>query len=233
MTDALSTIELVFYAVLSLLVLYLAYHHFRVGLLGWLHLFAFCTLRIVDTALSLYATSHAGNSVAIVGLALLLLATAGILHEVTGSGWTRICFFHVLVATGGALAGVGSSSLSEDEQSLSDLQYASAGSALLTLSWGILAIWAVSSVLKCRRSKATIASTFATGTALLYAVCIALIFVGVRVLYALVGLTTWETSLNPVTGALPIRVVLEFSPELIVVLLYIFVGLKTRYIIRY
>lgn len=76
-TDSLLTAELAIYAALSLPVLYLVVRHSPAGLLGWLYLFAFCTLRIVGGALS----SSSASIISSIGLSPLLLAASGILHE--------------------------------------------------------------------------------------------------------------------------------------------------------
>lgn len=78
--------QLAIYGLLSLPVLYLTYRHGRHGLTGWLYLFAFCTLKIVGTALQVKADiDHSSSSTAAlissIGLSPLLLAAVGILHE--------------------------------------------------------------------------------------------------------------------------------------------------------
>lgn len=60
------------------------------------------------------------------------------------------------------------------------------------------------------------------------AAAIGLVFVGIRVIYTLVALTSNDADLNPITGTLAIRVVLSFLPELIAVLVYLVAGLLTR-----
>lgn len=77
---ATSTAELAIYAVLSIPTIYILIKHGRTGLLGWLYLFAFCTLRIVGGAMDLSGNTAAGI-ISSVGLSPLLLATSGILHE--------------------------------------------------------------------------------------------------------------------------------------------------------
>jgi hypothetical protein len=62
----------------------------------------------------------------------------------------------------------------------------------------------------------------------LIAVAIGLIFVGIRVIYTLVALTSNDADLNPITGTVAIRVVLSFLPELIAVLVYMVAGFLTR-----
>lgn len=81
MTNILSTAELVIYATLSLHVLYLIVKHAPTGLLGWLYLFAFCTLRIVGGAMSMNMDSPSASVISNIGLSPLLLAASGTLHE--------------------------------------------------------------------------------------------------------------------------------------------------------
>jgi hypothetical protein len=59
-----------------------------------------------------------------------------------------------------------------------------------------------------------------------------MVLIGIRVLYALIALTTRRPSLNPVTGSIAVRVVLSFLPELITTLLFIVAGWRTRNLIR-
>jgi hypothetical protein len=61
----------------------------------------------------------------------------------------------------------------------------------------------------------------------LIAVAIGLIFVGIRVIYTLIALTSNDADLNPITGTLAVRVVLSFLPELIAILVYLVVGVLT------
>ena len=58
--------------------------------------------------------------------------------------------------------------------------------------------------------------------------CFSLFFIGVRVVYSLVAMSTQRADLNPTNGSLAIRVVLSFLPELIAAIAYITAGMKTR-----
>jgi hypothetical protein len=81
MTNALSVTELAIYIALAFPTVYLIIKHGRQGLLGWLFLFIFCTLRIIGGALAINSSSPTANIISSVGLSPLLLATSGILHE--------------------------------------------------------------------------------------------------------------------------------------------------------
>jgi hypothetical protein len=81
MTNSLAAATCAIYAVLALPILSLLVRHGRYGLLGWLFLFFFCSLRIIGSAMALKNPSIAAEIISSVGLSPLLLATAGILHE--------------------------------------------------------------------------------------------------------------------------------------------------------
>lgn len=66
------------------------------------------------------------------------------------------------------------------------------------------------------------------GKKLLSSVCFSLVFIGIRIFYSVVALSTQKSYLSPTTGALPIRVLLAFLPELITTLAYIAAGFKTN-----
>lgn len=63
---------------------------------------------------------------------------------------------------------------------------------------------------------------------LLWSIAFSLVFIGIRVFYSLVTLTTRKAYLNPTTGALPIRVILGFLPELIATIAFVAAGLSTQ-----
>jgi hypothetical protein len=79
--NGLSAAELAIYITLSFPVLYILLKHGRAGLMGWLFLFFFCTIRLVGAAMSLNSTSATASIISSVGLSPILLATSGILHE--------------------------------------------------------------------------------------------------------------------------------------------------------
>lgn len=78
--SALSAAQLAIYAVLAVPVLFITFKHGRPGLLGWIYLFAFCSLRVVGGAMDLSGSSAAAI-ISNIGLSPLVLATSGILHE--------------------------------------------------------------------------------------------------------------------------------------------------------
>ncbi|KAL7935664.1 hypothetical protein V8C35DRAFT_297886 [Trichoderma chlorosporum] len=236
---ATSTAELAIYVGLSIPNIYILFKHGRAGILGWTYLLAFCTLRIVGGAMDL-SGSAAASIISSVGLSPLLLAASGILKEAMTyyndpldkkMEWTVVLLFHGLVATGVAILAAGTSKLQSSNVKPSDISsddaLVKAGIALLTLSWAIVAIvsvWALARPAKFPKSKGCTVA----GSKLLWSVLISDVFSGIRVIYALVALVTRDATLNPLTGALTIRVILSLIPELISVLAFITAGLLTR-----
>lgn len=70
--------------------------------------------------------------------------------------------------------------------------------------------------------------TYADIYKLLWAVVVSLAFIGARVFYSVVTISTGNPNLNPTTGNLAIRVVLSFLMELIATIIYVAAGLKTQ-----
>ncbi|GFF74390.1 hypothetical protein CNMCM6936_000548 [Aspergillus lentulus] len=235
MTNSLAAATCAIYAVLAIPVLYLLVRHGRYGLLGWLFLFFFCTLRIIGGALAVNNPSTAATIISSVGLSPLLLATAGILHEARHyriqpldkkMEWVSVLAYHMLVVAGVALTAAGSAKLQEHEQPLDKAEkIAKAGIAILAVAWVILVAWTSFSLVASRGRNSSLTRA---GTVLLTAVVFSLAFIGLRVFYSLAALCTQRASLNPVTGSLAIRVVLGFLPEVIATLAYIFAGLRTQ-----
>ncbi|KAL7896631.1 hypothetical protein HDV63DRAFT_68799 [Trichoderma sp. SZMC 28014] len=243
---ALSTAELIIYAALSLPTIYVLFNHGRSGLLGWLYLLAFCSLRVIGSAMDLSGNTSAGI-ISSVGLSPLLLAASGILHEARNYycdpmskklKYTVIILFHVLVTTGVAIVASGASSLQSssdkpvDSSKVSkDASSVNTGMGLLTLAWAIIAI--VSVWILARPAKSPMPrSIFVAGTRLLWAVIVSDIFSGIRVIYSLIALVTKDKNLNPQTGTLAIRVILGLIPELISALTFVTAGLATRHVNR-
>ena len=80
--DALSVAKLAIYIVLVQPSIYVHFKHGKTGFLGWLYLNTFCVLRIVTDAMTIHPnTSEATLILASIGLAPLLFACVGILHE--------------------------------------------------------------------------------------------------------------------------------------------------------
>lgn len=81
MADGLSAATLAIYIVLFIPIVYILIKHGRQGLLGWLFLAIFCTIRIIGSGLAVSNTSGAASIVSNIGLSPLLFATGWILRE--------------------------------------------------------------------------------------------------------------------------------------------------------
>ncbi|GFF55104.1 hypothetical protein IFM51744_08545 [Aspergillus udagawae] len=169
----------------------------------------------------------------------MLLALDGILHEARvyrnrnlnkRLEYAFMVFIHVIVATGVAMVGTGAGGLAGKNAKASDQTNLDVGMALLEACWAILTIWALWTLKDC--SEKTIPGVM-EGKLLLHGVLLATVFVGIRVLYGLIAESTQKRNLNPVTGSLAIRTVLELLLELITTLILVFVGFRTRYIGSY
>ncbi|KAK7730351.1 hypothetical protein SLS53_009051 [Cytospora paraplurivora] len=126
-----------------------------------------------------------------------------------------------LVAAGGSGLQLHNSGATNALRSLRLLR---AGMAILTVCWVVLVLCAAASAVPFRKAEKK-AVHFRKGTILLYSVVFSLMFIGIRVLYSLVAFSTQEPYLNPATGALTIRVLLSFLPELIATCSFITAGI--------
>ena len=81
MISNLVTAQLAIYAVLCLPILYILWHHGKIGILGWGYLFAFSILRVVGGAIAIGSNRSSAEIISSVGISPLLLTVNGILHE--------------------------------------------------------------------------------------------------------------------------------------------------------
>ncbi|CEJ80164.1 hypothetical protein VHEMI00367 [[Torrubiella] hemipterigena] len=232
---AITTAELAIYAVLIIPVIYVLVTHFPHGILGWFYLQAFCLLRIIAGGMAL-GNNPSALIVANVGLSPLLLAGSGILHEVvspSGSGvdpkveWVIVLMFHLLVVAATALVASGGSALQSASPAAGALNKVKAGVGILLLAWVILIV--VTAIASCRRRRQSSRISSSNGAKLLIGVYIALVFIGIRLVYTLAAFTSNNPELNPVTGNTAILVCLSLLPELIATLSFVTVGLMTRH----
>ncbi|KAE9366502.1 hypothetical protein N431DRAFT_487090 [Stipitochalara longipes BDJ] len=241
-SNSIPTAYLAIYSILTLPIIYITFRHGKHGLVGWLYLFAFCTLRIVGGAMQISANNE-GNVdkfataalISNIGLSPLLLATSGILHEVRvylipnsdeKVEWILVLFIHFFVAMGVALVGVGSSAFKTTTPvKSSDHILAEIGLIILLLSWGAISVWALFTY-PARNNLAPTTSRN-IGTKLLYGLLATLPFTLIRLIYSIVYVFTRSSKLNPVTGSLGIRVGLSLIPELLTALIFVFAGLVT------
>ncbi|KAM3558115.1 hypothetical protein ARSEF4850_004753 [Beauveria asiatica] len=206
--NSVTTAQMAIYAAMILPVLYLLVKHGKVGMLGWLYLVAFCMLRILGGALAL-SRSKTATIIANIGLAPLLLAASGILHESNSLRkvgdakleWAVVLALHILIAGATAILAIGALALQSSSPLPSDLTRVKVGIALLATGWIML---------------------------ILVGVALASIFIGIRVLYGLVAFVSQKKSLNPVTGTLAVRVGLVLLPELAASLILLAYGWITR-----
>lgn len=83
---AVDLAELVIYGILIIPTTYCLVRHGTQGLLGWIYIFAYCTIRLVASGLKYksdqdHELSTGALIVDNIGLSPLLLGAAGILHE--------------------------------------------------------------------------------------------------------------------------------------------------------
>ncbi|CAK7218492.1 hypothetical protein SEUCBS140593_003565 [Sporothrix eucalyptigena] len=239
--DALSAAKLAIYIVLIQPSFYTLWKHGRTGLLGWFYLNAFCVLRIVTDAMTLHPnTGTATLILASIGLAPLLFATAGILHEARLARepgmnnkieWILQLQFHAIVIAGVVLVIIGIVSI-EGKSNLTETtlhtnqHLVEAGAGVMVVAWLALVLWSLWST----RLRATAdVPSFRGGTILLHAVIATLVFNGVRLVYAITSLILRIT--HPDSGFLTstaASVCLSVVPELLVVIIFLVGGLRTR-----
>ncbi|PLB47570.1 hypothetical protein P170DRAFT_426812 [Aspergillus steynii IBT 23096] len=233
MADGLSAATLAIYIVLLIPTVYILVKHGRQGLLGWLFLAIFCTIRIIGSGLAVGSSSSAASIISGVGLSPLLFASCGILREAKTYRLKSLnrrlegvfdFFFHMLVAAGVVLTAIASAKLQRHENVEKAERQVKAGMAILAIAWVFLVGWTAMSFMGARRTTPVVKE----GTVLLSTVCFSLTFIGVRVFYSLVAMCTQRADLNPTTGSLAIRVVLGFLPELIAAIAYVAAGMKTQ-----
>ncbi|KAH6989589.1 hypothetical protein BKA56DRAFT_576080 [Ilyonectria sp. MPI-CAGE-AT-0026] len=229
-----STAELAIYATLSIPTVYILVKHGPPGYLGWFYLITFFSLRIIGGVLSLTGNS-AASIVSNIGISPLLLAAAGILHEARvyrnrdldpKIEWIKVLLYHFHVTGGVALLAIGASRLQGSNPAPSDMTLVKVGLAILTVAWVVLAGWAGVSLRPL--ASLNVANPQRAGTLLLFSVLFSAIFIGIRVIYSLVKVTSGAASINPNTASLAVQVLLQLLPELIAALTFVAVGASTR-----
>ncbi|CZR51469.1 uncharacterized protein PAC_01345 [Phialocephala subalpina] len=239
----LNIAQLAIYAILILPTLYVLIRHSLPGLLGWLYLAAFCMLRIVGAGLALSngPTDKTAAIISSIGLSPLLLAVSGVLHEARhyrNPSLARkvelilVLLYHIFVTTGLALLASGSSAFSSstNNPNKSDENLLKVGIVILLLSWVMVYVWGLFSLLPSQGRRD--APAYSLGTKLLYATLFALPFVGMRMMYSTISILAPSKNLSPVNAALGLRLGLSFIPELIAVIGFVVVGILTRNVRR-
>ncbi|PWY89239.1 integral membrane protein [Aspergillus heteromorphus CBS 117.55] len=228
--------DLIFYLILLIPVHLVAWWHGWPGFLAWYYVVIFCVARVIGGALGVHdSSSLAANIIVGVGISPLVLAVDGLLHEARTYrhpdrnkvvGWLFIGLTTVLMAVALVLAVTGALDIYEGHPKSDSLTHYKTGVGLMVLTWALVALWASFSLLPSQSRKD--GTNYQGGTTLIQGVFLALVFVGIRVIYQLIAVCTQRKDLNSSTGSLAVRVVLVFLPEALSVLSMLFVGFQTR-----
>ncbi|PYH97855.1 integral membrane protein [Aspergillus ellipticus CBS 707.79] len=229
--------DLILYLILLLPAHLIAWwHRGWSNFLPWYYMIIFCLARVVGGALGVHdSDSLAANIIVSVGISPLILAVDGLLHEARSYrhpsqrkfiGWSFIILTHVLVAAGIALAVTGALDIYEGHPKSDSLTHWKAGVGLMVVAWVLVVLWAGFSLHSSQSEKG--AAGYQGGTTLLQGVFITLVFVGIRVIYALIAVCTQRKDLSSTTGTVAVKAVLVFLPEALAALSMIFVGFRTK-----
>ncbi|GAD98758.1 conserved hypothetical protein [Paecilomyces variotii No. 5] len=237
---ALPIAQLIIYCVLVLPILYCLYRHGKPGLLGWLYLFIFCTLRIVGSGLEM---GHGGNSssssallVNNIGLSPLLLAAVGILHEARAARnmisnakleWACVLVYHVAVSASLAIIASAISALTNKSSHMSSttaLTLVKAGFVIMLVCWLALVAW-TSLTLRSPRDYDLISRRYVDGIKLTYAVVLSWPLIMLRGIYGVISVTKPSSGFS---NSLAVNVCLSVVPQLLLAVLFVLVGIWTR-----
>jgi hypothetical protein len=234
-SSKLNIAELIIYAILAPLTIFLARRHGRHGLLGYFYLNAYCMIRVVANIIELLpgnrdpSSGHISTSQAVlsaVGLSPLILALGGFLHEahvylvhITSHGrhqeiktkrwlWVIQLQIHAVCWTAMALIIAGSVGLVDSKDGKSQR------SRDITLrKVGVVLLLLLLGTLSLYALFLTLLARRAVPSArllksLLGAIVVSIPFVGIRDIYAVISIfDSSDNSLNPVTGILPVKVI--------------------------
>ncbi|KAL1899577.1 hypothetical protein Sste5346_002979 [Sporothrix stenoceras] len=238
--DALSVAKLAIYIVLVQPSIYVLFKHGRTGLMGWLFVNSFCVLRIVTDAMTIHPnTSKATLILASIGLAPLLFACAGILHEARLARdpsinnkleWFWQLQYHAIVMAGMVLVIIGvvnvDSSSSSESKIHTSQTLVKAGAAVMVVAWLVLVFW---SLISTRTRASRDLPSYRGGSILLHAVIWTLPFNGVRLVYSVASLILRTTHPNSsFLTSTAANVCLSVVEEILVVLILIVAGVRTR-----
>ncbi|CAI7678387.1 unnamed protein product [Penicillium manginii] len=228
--------DLAVYLLLAPVVAYIFVTHRWAGFLPWYYLSVFCLARIVGGILGICdSESLAANIIQSVGILQLILGVDGLVHEARtyrNPSGTRFLGISVIIGTTALMAAsmaltiMGSLDIYQGHPKPHSLQHWKTGTALAVLAWAFQVFWAFFSLLSNTGGKGL--PGYQGGTALLQGAVVALLFIGIRVMYSLVAVCTQRRDLSPVYGKTDIRVTLMFLPEVLATLAMIIVGLRTR-----
>ena len=232
----LALVELIYYIPTSIPLLYILWKHRRTGISGWLFLFAFIMLQAIGSGMTLSAGENGKPStgsiiVSNVGLSPLILGICGIIHEwVNISGilstkqakkWAQVTviLYHLLVLSAIAIYAIGASDSFQRPPPEGAQALWKAGVVLLLSLWiGLYAIFGLL-VRKIGRH---------TSAALFWSIAISFTLLGIRIIYQCIAtFDNSEPSFNPITGSVVFKVVLEFLPGALILLVMVTGGVMS------
>ncbi|KAL1867428.1 hypothetical protein Plec18167_008701 [Paecilomyces lecythidis] len=240
---ALPLAQLIIYCILVLPILYCLYRHGKPGLLGWLYLFIFCTLRIVGSGLEIgHGNVDSSSSSALlvnnIGLSPLLLAAIGILHEARAARnlisnakleWTCVLIYHVAVSASLAIIASAISALTNKSSHMSNttaLTLVKVGFVIMLVCWVALVAW-TSLTLRSPRDYDLISRRYVDGIKLTYAVVLSWPLIMLRGVYGVISVTKPSSGFSK---SLAVNVCLSVVPQLLLAVIFVLVGIWTRHI---
>ncbi|KAL4920134.1 hypothetical protein BDW62DRAFT_177702 [Aspergillus aurantiobrunneus] len=238
MVDGIFAADLAIYLVLFPLTVYNFWTHRWSGFLAWYYLAAFCGLRIAAGGLGVSQGDSLVASILVgIGTSPLIMSIDGLVHEARthrnpyekSSKWLGCGFIYIisgLMAAAIALTVTGAMDIYQGHPKPSSLTHWKTGSALMVVAWVLEVAWACFSLLPSQARRD--APQYRQGTMLLYGTMIALVFAGIRVIYALVATASQRKDLSPVSGTTAVRVVLMFLPEVFTTIVIIVSGFLAR-----
>ncbi|KAL4933352.1 uncharacterized protein BDV17DRAFT_107274 [Aspergillus undulatus] len=234
MVNGIYAAELALYLVLFPPTVYNFWTHRWAGFLAWYGLAIFCGIRVAAGGIGISQGDSIAASILIgVGTSPLILSVDGLVHEARTKrnpyqksskylGWAVIYIITGLMAAAIGLTVTGAMDIYKGDPKPSSLSHWKAGSALMFVAWVLEVIWAGFSLLPSQKN--VDAPGYRMGTTLLHGSLVALIFVGIRVIYALVATATQRRDLSPVYGTTAVRVVLMFLPEALAAIIILISG---------
>lgn len=243
MADPLYIAQLVIYLILLQPAIYCLFKHGRHGILGWLYVQLFCTVRVVGAAIIIHQGSSTGIAAVIIssfGLSPLLLAAAGILHEARAYRnpatnrkleWLAAMQYHTLVSVCLVMIIISVVKLENRKITHTTQDVLKIGVALLIIAWILLVLWTLLSWRS--RSIDKLAPGYLDGTKLLNAVSLALPVICIRLIYAAISLTL---DIDGSTSGFPssriAKIIMSVVPEMVLTAMLLAFGIRTHNIKR-
>lgn len=238
---SLSIAILIIFLVLLQPITFVLFRHGLRSWLAWLPLSSLSIVRIVGSAIQIHddekhTTSLAALILNSIGLAPLLLAALGVLHEARTARnphlrrkleWHIILHFHTIIVVSMILVIIGLVKLTGAHPKESDTTLPKVGVIIILVCWIVLVGFTVSSLRSSQYDMQ--APAYHNGTKLLYGLIVALPFIGIRELDAV--LSNFVTS-HTFLSSLAVKVCLSVVPEMIATVCFVTAGLITRNIKR-